>query len=866
MPPISYDGQSFSIAGQRVWLVSGEMHYARTPRELWRSRIQAAKQAGLNCISTYVFWNLHEPAPGKFNFEGDADLRHFVELIAEEEMYCILRPGPYVCSEWDFGGLPAWLHDVDDIKLREANGPFLEATSRYFAAMLDQVKDLQVNSRGGGRTGGPIVLMQAENEWMCHHPVQAAGYLGELVRYLRESGCTVPVLTGNNLWAQVEDTIDTWNANEHLTADLRQLRVIQPDAPRLMTEYWGGWFDVWGRKRQSPTSADRLETNLVQILAAGAQYNIYMFHGGTNFGFTAGLSGATRDGYVSTSYDSDAPLGEAGARGDKYIATKRISMFANHFGYVLAHLKPEDQHAAIASGKSPSVIHHRGTQGDVIFVLTEGDADQVDVLLPDGQTLPVPMTGERVAWFVLDANLNGTATLTYTNLRPWALIGERMLVLFGPAGAEGIVCIDDAPVAIKVPTCSEPAIAHHEDFTIVVLNREQVDAAHVTDDTLELPALSIDVDGNTTTKRKQVAKRQAAPKLNAWAHAIADAEFEPIDGPQRLGDFGYGWYRLKLQSKVRGKLLAPRAADRLHLFSDGSPVALLGRGPGATNDPVSVDLAGEITVLADNLGRSCFGWTFGESKGLYGDLYLVTPAKLTKPKVVADLAPDLFQLGGYFTRATLGERIAADTLVWEVDGKGHAAMVFDIDGLDVTAMLLVNDVPIGVYHPELTGGLARFTLVAGETLKRGRNVLKLALFDTFQPKKHDLNAIRLFKAKTPDRVRAEWSRAPWSPPTEFGEIPKQAAPGPCWYQANFAVRHTDQPLWLEPAGMTKGQIYLNGHNVGRYFIATADGKTVEPQKRYYLPEPWLRTDEPNELLLFDEHGKRPTRCKLAYGP
>jgi beta-galactosidase len=111
MANISHDGQSFLIDNRRIWLVSGAVHYARTPRELWRQRLRAAKQAGLNCIDTYVFWNLHEPQPGTFRFDGDADLRAFVQMIGEEGLYCILRPGPYVCSEWDFGGLPAWLHE-----------------------------------------------------------------------------------------------------------------------------------------------------------------------------------------------------------------------------------------------------------------------------------------------------------------------------------------------------------------------------------------------------------------------------------------------------------------------------------------------------------------------------------------------------------------------------------------------------------------------------------------------------------------------------------------------------------------------------------------------------------------------------------
>lgn len=903
MPSISYDARSFMINGQRVWLVSGSIHYPRVPRELWRARIRAAKQAGLNCITTYAFWNVHEQAPGKFDFEGDRDLRRFVEIIGEEGMYCILRPGPYVCSEWDFGGFPAWLHNVKDIAYREANGPFLESVSRYFTAVLNQVGDMQVTSRASAGKPRPIILMQAENEWMCDHPAQAAGYLFELTRYLREAGCTVPILSGNNLWARVEGTIDTWNANEHLMADLRQLSVVQPEAPRLMTEYWAGWFDVWGRKSQSPTDAARFETSLMQILAAGAQYNIYMFHGGTNFGFTAGLSGSTRDGYVTTSYDSDAPLGETGHRGEKYNVAKRISMFASHFGHVLANLDPQSQHAAVAPDDRDggiSVIHQRGGQGEIVFVFAAAGKRpaQFDLLLSDGQTLPVPIGDDAVCWLAMNVNLGGTAVLTYTNLRPWAFIDQRMLVLFGPAGAAGVVCIDDAPLEVKVPAGKTPLVQEHEELTVVVLNKEQVDAAYVDGDSLIIGASGLDEDGDAialkgwskavriaadgATRSRSVgtvAKAPAAPKLGKWQCAGVDdvlsgqaAELKPIDGPaslEQLGvNFGYGWYHLKLKTKSQGKLLIPQSGDRLHVFHGEKPAALIGHGPGATNKPAPLAIDQRVTILADNLGRNCFGWGFGESKGLFGHLYMVEPVKLPKPKIIAGVMPDPFELGGYIKHMSHGERHPADTLTWEINGKGTHGVAIDIDDLACPAMLFVNDQAHGLYHPLFSGGFERFTLVTGQTLKRGRNILKLALFEKFDPKKHALGAITMYRSKLQVTSGAQWSFAPWTPPDDAAFEPVGNTRGqlPCWLRTTFAVKQADQPLWLEPNGMTKGQIYLNGRNVGRYFVATADGKPVDGQKRYYLPQPWLHTDQPNELMLFDEHGCIPSRVRLTYGP
>ena len=136
MANITYDHQSFSIDGRRIWLISAAIHYPRTPHQLWRKRIRAAKQAGCNCIETYVFWNVHETEPGVFDFAGDRDLRAFIKIVGEEGMFCYLRPGPYICAEWDFGGLPAWLNNIEDIDFRTANSPFLEASARYIGAVM----------------------------------------------------------------------------------------------------------------------------------------------------------------------------------------------------------------------------------------------------------------------------------------------------------------------------------------------------------------------------------------------------------------------------------------------------------------------------------------------------------------------------------------------------------------------------------------------------------------------------------------------------------------------------------------------------------------------------------------------------------
>lgn len=907
MATISYDGQSLLIDGRRIWLVSGAIHYARSPHQLWRSRIRAAKQAGLNCIETHVFWNIHEPRPGKFHFEGNADLRRFIQIIAHERMYCILRPGPYIGADWDFGGLPGWLNQIPDIALREASGPFLEACSRYVSAVMDQVRDLQIASPVTRRAaaaatggGGPIIMIQAENEWFCHNPKQGDAYLREITRYLRESGCAVPISVCNNLWQRVDGAIDTWNADSHLAADLRQLRIVQPDAPRIVSEFWLGGADHWGGPHLEKTPATNLY-QLTSMLAVGAQFNMYMFHGGTSFGFHAGRRMDGPACFMTTSYDYDAPLLEAGGRGAKYKMVKRICMFASQFGHVLAHMDPEPNHTAVALSdeKHPvSVIQQNGSQGAVIFLIkAHGDkTTNVDLMLPDGQKLPVPIGDDRAAWLVLNTNLGGVAELTYTSFRPWAFLGKKILVLFGPPAAKGLVCVNGAPLSITVPTGDRPTVTEHEDLIVVLLNPDQVDAAYVLPEGLIVGAAGLDdndqpipdrkwskatritTGGQTRTMAMAAEMRPTRPHLDGWhQNPMSDLmdgsseRFEPIDGPASLEQLdceGYGLYRIVLKSAgIGGKLLAPLSGDRLHVYCDGKLAALMGHGPGAAFSPVPIELARQFVVLADNLGHFNAGWGLGESKGLFGHFYDVKPVHLSMPEVVSDTAPDPFELRGFYTGLRQGEEGPTDVLVWQFKPEIRKPMILDLGGLPLRAKLIINDVPLAMVDPHYSAGLGRFLLEPGQQITGGRNVMKLALFESFK-RTTPLKFVKLYQTTGPLTAKASWAFTPLPKPKSdaFEPLSSHRAKQPCWYRCFFSASRTDVPLWFEPRSLSKGQIYINGHNAGRYFIQTHTDTPVPPQKRYYLPEPWLRTDQPNELLIFEEHGRSPRQSRLAYDP
>jgi hypothetical protein len=923
MASISYDGQSLSIDGRRVWLVSGAIHYTRTPHQLWRQRIRAAKQAGLNCIETYVFWNAHEPRPSEFDFTGDLDLRRFIQIIDEEGMFCILRPGPYVCAEWDFGGMPAWLNTLEGIKLRQANGPFLEASARYIGEVMKQVKDLQITSAppsnvtkhtdaskpndGGyrGEGGGPIILMQAENEWFSSNQDQHDNYLLEGVRHLRENGCTVPIINCNNLWQSVDGTIDTWNAKHHLAADMRQLAVVKPDAPRFVAELWTGWFDSWGNPHSNEDSAGEVLHRVAEVLSVGAMFNLYMFHGGTNFAFNSGRN-TDPCSFFTTSYDYDAPLLEAGGRGDKYKAVKRIATFASQFHQVFSNLTANPPHATInpqGDDHSPAITHQSGDRGDVVFILRSklDRTKLIDLLLPDGQTLPVPLGGDRAAWLLLNTPLGINTTLDYTNLRPFALIDDSMLVLFGPAGTQGLVSVDGSLLQVNVPTGKQPVTETIDHQTLVILNEQQVDAAYPVEDGLVVGAADLSDDDKPTpldgwptlyhikldgkiSKKKQTAPRTpATPKLTGWQTASlsrlidgTDPGYETIDGPACLESLGhnqgYGWYHVPIAATPTGKVLWPKSGDRLHVYHDGNLQKILGTGPDSDNGPTTLKINNHVTVLADNLGRYNFGQSMGEHKGVFGPLYNVANIKLSKPKVTRQPAPDPFELQGMVYGRHHGENPPAQALTWSISPDGRKPMILDIDQLPMDCVIAVNGEPIDLYSLAYHGGTKRIVLKPGVgPVKGGKNQLTLALYEPMPDGVDPIKHLRLYNVTdTVSDTKAPWSFCPWVPPIDesdaFRDLPKTSASQPAWFRASFTVKQAHVPLWLEPLGMSKGQIYLNGHNIGRYWIATAKGKKVPPQLAYYLPQPWLNTDAPNELLLFDEHGKLPNKCRLVYNP
>lgn len=305
----------FYLNGKPFKIISGAVHYFRTVPEYWKDRLEKLVNIGCNTVETYIPWNFHEPKQGEFIWDGMHDICRFIELAQELDLYIIIRPSPYICSEWEFGGLPAWLLKDPKMRLRCSYKPYLDAVKSYYSVLMPKLVPYQTGN------GGNIILMQIENEY---------GYYGNDTAYLeflrdtmRELGITVPFVTSDGPWSEavfrlgmVEGALPTGNFGSSAKWQFSEMkRFIGDDKPLMCMEFWNGWFDAWGEEHHT-TEPEKAAHELDELLKRGS-VNFYMFEGGTNFGFMAGRNSGNKTADV-TSYEYDAPLSEDGQITKKY--------------------------------------------------------------------------------------------------------------------------------------------------------------------------------------------------------------------------------------------------------------------------------------------------------------------------------------------------------------------------------------------------------------------------------------------------------------------------------------------------------------------------------------------------------------------
>ena len=313
--------KTFLLNGEPFIVKAAEVHYPRIPRPYWEHRIQMCKALGMNAVCIYIFWNIHEQQEGQFDFTGNNDVAEFCRIAQKNGLYVIVRPGPYVCAEWEMGGLPWWLLKKKDIKLRERDPYFMERVKIFEEKVGEQLKPLTIQN------GGPIIMIQVENEY---------GSYGEDKPYVSEIRDCLRSIYGKELslfqcdWSSnfEKNGLDdlTWTMNFGTGANIddqfRRLGQLRPDAPKMCSEFWSGWFDKWGARHETRPAKDMVE-GMDEMLSKGISFSLYMTHGGTSFGHWAG---ANSPGFAPdvTSYDYDAPINEYGQATPKFWELRKM--------------------------------------------------------------------------------------------------------------------------------------------------------------------------------------------------------------------------------------------------------------------------------------------------------------------------------------------------------------------------------------------------------------------------------------------------------------------------------------------------------------------------------------------------------------
>ena len=311
------NGDHFELDGKPFQIISGAIHYERVPQGYWRDRLRKARAMGLNTVETYVFWNFHEIGPGKYEFGGQKDVAEFIREAQQEGLWVILRPGPYSCAEWEFGGLPSWLLTDPKMVVRSSNPAFMAAASRWMKRLGKELAPLQ------SANGGPILAVQVENEYASFGNDSA--YMHGVKQMLLDAGFDKAMLFTADGDSQVSKSllpellaVINFGLPTRAETAFDRLAKARPNGPKMSGEYWDGWFDSWGEKHHT-TDAATQAADLKWMLDKGYSVNLYMFHGGTSFGWMNGAD--MDDGKYKpdvTSYDYDAPVSESGELTPKF--------------------------------------------------------------------------------------------------------------------------------------------------------------------------------------------------------------------------------------------------------------------------------------------------------------------------------------------------------------------------------------------------------------------------------------------------------------------------------------------------------------------------------------------------------------------
>ena len=811
---INFDGKGFLIHGQREFIASGSIHFPRVPRELWRDRLLKLKRAGFNTVQTYVFWDFQETREGTFDFTtGEHDLAAFLQTAQDAGLYATVRVGPYVCAEWDSGGYPVWLRNKPGILVRNDNPAFMDAVDKYYDQVLPIIAAHQINH------GGNVILVQLENEdpegWGTSMP---NSYFRHLQKKALDDGIEVPYF-----FSGLHHDTDSAGSKPWDSAN----RTF----PWYSTETWIRWYDAYGASEAWPLAS--YTRNVWNILSNGGNgFNLYMAHGGTNFDYW-------NDGSSASSYDYGTLIGEAGDLRNLYYSVRRATLFATSFPDILGNsVNSTDSYANYATGPevtsgNPPKTHasiepyaRTSPAGTIVFVRNTQDKPGT-ATLSTGQTLDLDPL--EVAPLLIDTTLAPGIRVKTGNVRTLALAthdATTTWILHGKPEENAHIELDLDQAA----SGAQVGVASGFKITSTDPKRPQIDLTFSEDGPKELiltsgkETLRILAETKSWTDRTWIAGERGAQTI--------------VVGPDYLGDFS------ETDGKARmtiGRNFGNAPLKMIVLYGGAQAARRL-----AVNDPAPADASNAPALSSWEIAKAD-----APSAPDFPDTNWLTSSNVP-PQLGADGDPTAY---GWY-RASF-DSPADEQLTLAAKFADHA-------------VLFLNGNRVGT-----ASGKARVGIPA----KAGHNVLAVFIshhgrekaygyvnkpLDTYYPKgilnpaltAQDGNPVPLTGWKLKGGINAVDDAAlQWQPALA-------AIPGtPAFFRATFDAKTFSGtgvcPIYrLATAGLSRGSVWLNGHNLGRYpEVINIHGP--------YLPECWLK-DGSNSLVIFDEEGHVPTSGNVLW--
>lgn len=894
---ITYDAKSFFMNGKREWLFLGEIHYFRFPKEEWRKVIRMAKAAGINAITTYLAWNYHENREGVFDFSGDRNFAEFIDIAKDEGMYVFLRPGPYICAEWCGGGIPPWILNYENLEIRVDEETFMRCSENWYKAAMKFVVPRLITN------GGNIIAVQNDNEYPGGWDEKGASYIKKIYNLLRKYGIDVPITACNahcvggklsvnydakGNWKQIyEDIIVTYNTAGEASV-IPELKAFQPQKPTVITELWTGPQLYWG---ETVSNSMVQKANVCRFCAMQSQVNLYMFAGGNNYAYYAGNN-------IATSYASSYPIGEGNTPKEQYYDSKIMGMFMKTFGEFIA----ECDYTQI---KPKEVYCQKGKEGEIVYVIP--GKPNCKYSFNDKEYYVT--TGQRGYAMLLHDFQFHNSVINETQLSVYGRI-DNMMFFVGNAGEEKKIIVNGNEYNVFVKY-HDVDVIDADDIKLVIADEFMAkrtwivkdgvfigyDMAYDTEEGVYKELCSdrnivVIKDGQMLKKwvEKDIKNIQM-PVLENWeiTDAIDTLSFKSLEKPaahNKLNiNHGYVWYKAKANSDHAGyfQMMIPAFSNRIFVYVNKRFYGIFGdkrnsrtrwdyQNPtDAVREAIPVYMEkgeNEVLFLSEDTG-----YAFDDIKpmGIMSEVYFdvslseIKNAKFMGKTPITDSAFD------YMYSKTVKDMKMLNTLTFEVELGEDEDVFFVVHAKPCYIYINGEDAkPVKpIKHPWQSFAHTSIWATYLSNNIKAKNTVKIQYYCSTD---EILSATQMYIAKKGSKL-FDWEYSRFAEKVEVngvcdfkniaqndstllvpgGEV-SSVARGfmPKYFVCKFNMPESEK-VFLEMGNMKKGQIFLNGINVGKF-------NTKLTQKYYYLPKAYMKDE--NELVIFEEYGTLPLGVSL----